>query len=148
MGNRLPFCILRGAIYYWRRRLPRPSKMSVEFSLGTKDERIARRLCLGLATESDRAFAVLREGGMTPQQTDDYMRRKFVEHRAKMDAVHLVGLDRDSDWRPEVNASKATALALNTLALRGQYAQVDRDRTDLSGDPDAGEVLRLAVDYI
>lgn len=148
MGNRLPFCIRRGAIYYWRRRLPSPSKMSVEFSLGTKDERIARRLCLALATESDRAFAVLREGGMTPQQTDDYMRQKFVEHRAKMDAVHLVGLDRDSDWRPDVIASKAAALALNTLALRGQYAQVDRDRTDLSGDPDAGEVLRLAVDFI
>jgi hypothetical protein len=45
MGTRLPFCIRRGAIFYWRRRLPSPAKMSVEFSLGTKDERVARRLC-------------------------------------------------------------------------------------------------------
>lgn len=44
MGTRLPFCIRRGAMFYCRRRLPSPSKMSVEFSLGTKDERIARGL--------------------------------------------------------------------------------------------------------
>lgn len=74
MGTRLPFCIRRGAIYYWRRRLPSPSKMSVEFSLGTKDERVARRLCSVLAIESDRAFALVREGGMTPEQSEVFIR--------------------------------------------------------------------------
>ncbi|SFD01983.1 DUF6538 domain-containing protein [Devosia psychrophila] len=73
MGTRLPFCIRRGAIFYWRRRLPSPAKMSVEFSLGTKDERVARRLCFLLAIESDRAFTVMREGGMTPEQAEVFI---------------------------------------------------------------------------
>lgn len=44
MGTKLQFCILQGATFYWRRRLPRPFKMSMEFSLGTKDLRVVRGL--------------------------------------------------------------------------------------------------------
>lgn len=142
MGTRLPFCIRRGAIYYWRRRLPSPSKISVEFSLGTKDERVARRLSSLLAIDSDRAFAVMREGGMTPEQSEDFIRHKFAEHRAKLDLVHAVGLDGGGDWKSQINASKAAALAFNTLALRGRDGEVEP--SSMADDPDAEEVLRLA----
>jgi len=142
MGTRLPFCIRRGAIYYWRRRLPSPSKMSVEFSLGTKDERVARRLCSVLAIESDRAFALVREGGMTPEQSEVFIRHKFAEHRAKLELVHIVGLDSQRDWKSEIKASKATALAFNTLALRGRTGEVEP--SFIGDDPDADEVLGLA----
>lgn len=142
MGTRLPFCIRRGAIFYFRRRLPSPAKMSVEFSLGTKDERVARRLCSLLAIESDRAFAVMREGGMTPEQSEDFIRHKFAEHRAKLDLVHAVGLDGGGDWKSQINASKAAALAFNTLALRGRDGEVEP--SFITDDPDADEVLRLA----
>lgn len=142
MGTRLPFCIRRGAIFYWRRRLPSPAKMSVEFSLGTKDERVARRLCSLLAIESDRAFAVMREGGMTPEQAEVFIRHKFAEHRAKLELVHIVGLDSRRDWKSEINASKAVALAFNTLALRGRTGEVEP--SFIEDDPDADEVLRLA----
>lgn len=142
MGTRLPFCIRRGAIFYWRRRLPSPAKMSVEFSLGTKDERAARRLCSLLAMESDRAFALVREGGMTPEQSEVFIRHKFAEHRAKLELVHIVGLDSQRDWKSEIKASKATALAFNTLALRGRTGEVDP--SFIEDDPDADEVLGLA----
>lgn len=142
MGTRLPFCIRRGAIFYWRRRLPSPSKMSVEFSLGTKDERVARRLCSLLAIDSDRAFAVLREGGMTPEQSEVFIRHKFAEHRAKLELVHIVGLDSQRDWKSEIKASKATALAFNTLALRGRTGEVEP--SFIEDDPDADEVLGMA----
>lgn len=52
MGTKLPFCILRGTTFYWRRRLPSPFKMSVEFSLGTKDLRVARGLSSMLTIET------------------------------------------------------------------------------------------------
>jgi integrase len=142
MGTRLPFCIRRGAIFYWRRRLPSPAKMSVEFSLGTKDERVARRLCSLLAIDSDRAFAVVREGGMTPEQAEAFMRHKFAEHRAKLELVHIVSLDSRRDWKSEIKASKATALAFNTLALRGRTGEVEP--SFIEDDPDADEVLGLA----
>ena len=142
MGTRLPFCIRRGATFYFRRRLPSPAKMSVEFSLGTKDERVARRLCSLLAIDSDRAFAVLREGGMTPEQSEDFIRHKFAEHRAKLDLVHVVGLDGSGDWKSQINASKAAALAFNTLALRGRDGEVEP--SFIADDPDADEILRLA----
>nr|WP_295884961.1 site-specific integrase [uncultured Devosia sp.] len=146
MGTRLPFCLRRGATFYWRRRLPSPSKMSVEFSLGTKDERVARRLCSVLAAESDRAFVVLREGGMTPDQIEVLMRHKFAEHRAQIELLHVVGLDSRSDWKTEVNASRAAALAMNTLAVRGRRAQIDP--ASLPDDADADDLSRLAQQNI
>lgn len=142
MGTRLPFCLRRGATFYWRRRLPSPSKMSVEFSLGAKDQRVARRLCSVLAADSDRAFVVLREGGRTPEQIEVLMRHKFAEHRAQIDLVHVVGLDSRSNWKAEVNASRAAALALNTLAVRGQRGQLDS--ASAPDGADADDVLRLA----
>ena len=142
MGTRLPFCIRRGAIFYFRRRLPSPSKMSVEFSLGTKDERVARRLSSLLAIDSDRAFAVVREGGMTPEQSEVFIRHKFAEHRAKLELVHIVGLDSQRDWKSENKASKATALACNTRALRGRPGEIEP--SSIEDDPDADEVLGLA----
>ena len=77
MGTKLPFCILRGTTFYWRRRLPSPFKMSVEFSLGTKDLRIARGLSSMLTIETDRAFAVLREAKMTPKKVDTFAKQNL-----------------------------------------------------------------------
>ncbi len=76
MGTRLPFCIRRGAIFYWRRRLPSPSKMSVEFSLGTKDERVARRLTDPLGRQAGllgdgrdlRSLQVCRSGSQSSKE--------------------------------------------------------------------------------
>ena len=124
MGTKLPFCILRGTTFYWRRRLPRPFKMSVEFSLGTKDLRVARGLSFMLTIETDRAFAVLREGKMTPEQVDTFARQKFTEHSAKLSAVHQLALDRHTPWQDEIVATRAAAIAMSLLAHHGRSAQL------------------------
>lgn len=124
MGTKLPFCILRGTTFYWRRRLPSPFKMSVEFSLGTKDLRVARGLSFMLTIETDRAFAVLREGKMTPEQVDTFARQKFAEHSARLSAVHLLARDRKTPWQDEVVATRAAAIAMSLLAHHGRSAQL------------------------
>jgi integrase len=124
MGTKLPFCILRGTTFYWRRRLPSPFKMSVEFSLGTKDLRVARGLSSMLTIETDRAFAVLREGKMTPEQVDTFARQKFAEHSARLSAVHLLARDRKTPWQDEIVATRAAAIAMSLLAHHGRSAQL------------------------
>jgi integrase len=124
MGTKLPFCILRGMTFYWRRRLPSPFKMSVEFSLGTKDLRVARGLSSMLTIETDRAFAVLREGKMTPEQVDTFAKQKFAEHSARLSAVHLLARDRQTPWQDEIVATRAAAIAMSLLAHHGRSAQV------------------------
>lgn len=124
MGTKLPFCIPRGTTFYWRRRLPSPFKMSVEFSMGTKDLRVARGLSSILTIEADRAFAVLREGKMTPEQVDTFTRRKFAEHSARLSAVHLLARDRMTPWQDEIGATSAAAIAISLLAHHGRSAQL------------------------
>ncbi|MDP2782880.1 DUF6538 domain-containing protein, partial [Devosia sp.] len=124
MGTKLPFCILRGTTFYWRRRLPSPCKMSVEFSLCTKDLRVARGLSSMLTIETDRAFAVLREGKMTPEQVDTFARQKFAEHSAKLSAVHHLGRDLKSPWKDEIDATRAATIAMSLLAHHGRSAQL------------------------
>ena len=124
MGTKLPFCILRGTTFYWRRRLPSPFKMSVEFSLGTKDLRVARGLSSMLTIETDRAFAVLREGKMTPEQVDTFAKQKFAEQSAKLSALHLLARDRKAPWQDDIDATRAAAIAMSLLAHRGRSAQL------------------------
>jgi integrase len=124
MGTKLPFCIQRGTTFYWRRRLPSPFKMFVEFSLGTKDLRVARGLSSMLTIETDRAFAVLREGKMTPEQVDRFARQKFAEHSAKLSAVHQLARDRKTPWQDEIVATRAAAIAMSLLAHHGRSAQL------------------------
>ncbi|WP_108395842.1 DUF6538 domain-containing protein [Devosia submarina] len=124
MGTKLPFCILRGTTFYWRRRLPSPFKMSVEFSLGTKDLRVARGLSSMLTIETDRAFAVLREGKMTPEQVDYFARQKFAEHRDRLSELHEVERDLKSSWQEEVIATRAAAIAMSILAQHGRSANL------------------------
>lgn len=143
MGTKLPFCILRGTTFYWRRRLPTPFKMSVEFSLGTKDLRVARGLSSMLTIETDRAFAVLREGKMTPEQVDTFARQKFAEHSARLNAVHQLARDRQTPWQDEIVATRAAAIAMSLLAHHGRSAQL----SDFPGTTDgelSSEVMQCA----
>lgn len=143
MGTELPFCIVRGTTFYWRRRLPSPFKMSVEFSLGTKDLRVARGLSCMLTIETDRAFAVLREGKMTPEQVDRFARQKFAEHSAKLNAVHQLARDLRTPFQDELNATRAGAIAMSLLAQRGRSAQLS-DFPGIADEEIGDDVARQA----
>lgn len=137
MGTKLPFCILRGTTFYWRRRLPSPFKMSVEISLGTKDLRVARGRSSMLA-----GLQYCVKGKMTPEQVETFARQKFAEHSAKLSTVHHLGRDLKTPWQDEIIATRPAAIAMTLLAQHGRSAQLSDYPGIMDGELDSGLIQK------
>ena len=100
----IPNVIRRGAIYYWRRRLPQRqgcSSFFVSISLKTADSRIARRRSARLTAVSHDLFEYGRQGMLTDEQVTAIMRS-----HARENDEYLAGeaaLDRMRGGRPAKN---------------------------------------------
>jgi len=88
MRRAVQFCSLRNQASYWRRRIP-GSRAYVDFSLGTRDWRVAQQLSCVLTLESERAFGSLREGNMTEEQVKAFMKLCFKKHQDKLRSLTI-----------------------------------------------------------
>ncbi|MFL1875985.1 DUF6538 domain-containing protein [Hansschlegelia beijingensis] len=87
----------RGAVYYWRRRLPaeiacRIGKSHLEISLRTMDSRIARFRGAQMSALAERLFAMPISAILTKQQASDLFTAAFTMHLVKM--MQLREIDR------------------------------------------------------
>lgn len=124
MRRAVQFCSLRNQAYYWRRRIP-GSDAYVDFSLGTRDWRVAQQLSCVLTLESERAFGSLREGSMTEEQVKAFMKLCFKRHQDKLRNLTTLALDSGHAIQDEIVANRVAAHAHLALAQRGLNAQAD-----------------------
>lgn len=92
MCRAVQFCSLRNQAYFWRRRIP-GSDAYVDFSLGTRDWRVARQLSCVLTLESERSLAGLREGSMTEEQVKAFTRLCLKKYQEKLRSLAMLALD-------------------------------------------------------
>lgn len=139
MRRTIQFCSQRNQVFYWRRRIPNSAGF-VDFSLGTRDWHIAQQLSSLLALESERAFVVLREGKMTEEQVQAFLKQCFLKHQSKLRSLTVLALDSGHDIRDEISANLVAAhahLALANGGLNGQAeptgdAVFDRNATKMA----------------
>lgn len=137
----VPFLYRRGAIYYWRRRIP-GLKNPIAFSLGTPDPRLARRLGLSLASICETLFHRKGFAAMNAQQAQSFLHKVMVRYRTKFELQEMVALQGGSSWRTEHIATRAAAVAYNLLAERGKSATITRDEAQrLADEPDGDKLL-------
>ncbi|AVF02297.1 hypothetical protein C4375_00160 [Devosia sp. I507] len=122
MHRAVQFCSLRNHAYYWRRRIP-SSRAYVDFSLGTRDWRVAQQLSCVLTLESERAFGSLREGNMTEEQVKAFMKLCFKKHQDKLRNLTMLALDSGDSIQEEITANRVAAHAHFALAQGGLDAQ-------------------------
>lgn len=78
----IPHVIRRGAIYYWRRRLPpldRCKARLITLSLNTANPRIARQRAAHLTAKSQQPFEKVRRGMLTDTEFKAIMRLAAIE---------------------------------------------------------------------
>ena len=94
---RIPYAYRRGAIYYWRRRVPGLQKPIV-ISLGTSDPRLARNLSLILASASATICTTNGFAAMNHEQAQRFLRETVVAHRNRVAEIERVRADCGEDW--------------------------------------------------
>ncbi len=95
----IPHVIRRGAIYYWRRRLPplSPCKARViTLSLHTADARLARQKAAFLTAQSQHPFEKARRGMLNDTEITTIMRLAALEIEERYKIAHLEGLVADA----------------------------------------------------
>jgi integrase len=93
----IPHVIRRGAIYYWRRRLPpslppRCKAGLITLSLKTADSRLARQRAAYLTARSQQPFEKVRRGMLTETEFKAIMRLAAIEIEEVYKKDHLEGL--------------------------------------------------------
>lgn len=139
---RIPYAYRRGAIYYWRRRVPGLQKPIV-ISLGTSDPRLARNLSLILASASATICTTNGFAAMNHEQAQRFLRETFVAHRNRVAEIERVRADCGEDWAEERRATRAAAIAFNLLADRGGGARLTpQEATELARGEDGHALLK------
>ncbi|HEY0919522.1 DUF6538 domain-containing protein [Devosia sp.] len=139
---RVPYTYRRGAIYYWRRRVP-GLREPITISLGTADPRLAQTLSLILAGASATIITANGFAGMNHDQAQTFLREALVAQRERVANIERVRIDAGEAWEEERRATRAAAIAFSLLADRGRSAQLTQDEAaDLAGHPDGRALLR------
>jgi len=120
---RIPYTYRRGAIYYWRRRIP-GLQQPITLSLGTPDPRLARTLSLILASASATICTANGFAAMNQDQAQAFLRETFLTHRDRIAMIERVRVDSGEDWEEERRATRAAAIAFSLLADRGRGARL------------------------
>lgn len=86
----------RGAVYWWRRRLPfsdcKNGSSRIEVSLGTRTAEAARRVAAAVTFESERLKDKSAKGMLTPEQTRQLLTQVARRHAAKLDTAAATDL--------------------------------------------------------
>lgn len=134
----------RGAVYWWRRRLPRHGRAHVcgersqeyiQGSLGVRELGVARRLAAHLTAWSERLFADSRAGMLQQTEINSLLQGELHRLRRKFSAQSAC--DRaDGKRETEARHDRITAEALALVATRGlkfDITPADRQRLQSNG---------------
>ncbi|WP_158806909.1 DUF6538 domain-containing protein [Beijerinckia sp. L45] len=127
----IPHVIRRGAVYYWRRRLPSalaesPRSGTLLFGLRTRDPRRARFLAGQITALADRLFVDVMDQRLDHSQLQTIFRSAFTRHLDKLEAV--VARERvapDFDAEDSRRSDQVMAWVYRLLETRGATAHVD-----------------------
>ena len=124
----IPNVSRRGAVYYWRKRLPHSPRCKpgfISISLKTADARIARFKATRLAASSLMAFEKVRRGMLTREEINAIIRIKAQEIDADIEAemvafrsnggmpnTNMLGLGWDEYWAVMAEAQRRRASVL------------------------------------
>ncbi|WP_273504942.1 DUF6538 domain-containing protein [Fulvimarina manganoxydans] len=125
----------RGAVYYWRKRLPdrlaeRIGLTHVKLSLRTRDPQEARYLgaCLNKMA-AELLMSVLPE--ITREQLQSLFRKTFEQHRRKLALLaDFARSERGFMPSQEIQEETATGWAYQHFSRNGLHASVDEDARD------------------
>lgn len=125
----------RGAVHWWRRRLPCPCggsrPGSVQLSLGVRELGTARRLATHLTARSEIVFAKVRSGMLTQQQSNTILQGELQRLREKF-ASHNAHDLLENIRREEARIDRIVAEVYALVAARDlQFELSDADRVRL-----------------
>lgn len=151
----IPHVVRRGAIYYWRRRLPSAlaeSKKSANLILGlrTSDPGRARFLAGQISALVDLCFfPAVMNCNLSQAQLQQIFRNVFTRHLDKLERVAArERMEPDFDAEKSRASDKVMGWVYRLLETRGQNAVVDaRARTQMAAEgmnhSDAAEVAAM-----
>ena len=126
-----PNLVRRGAVYHWRRRLPRSLVSFIgcthlRISLNTKDSKKARHFGAHLDAMAMDVFSARSTQVMSRAQLAQLFRAANAQHKAKLDLLADIERGRPTSDRSELLAIElARGEAYALLSARGAAAQLD-----------------------
>ena len=137
-----PYLFRRGAVYWWRRRLPATPKTCgrrppahVQASLGVREIALARPLAAHLTAWSEDTFAALRTGMLSTDQMNRLLQDQVAGLRSKHAALSAGDL-LDGNRAAEARRDRIAAAAFSLVAARGITLAItpdDRERLRAEG---------------
>lgn len=135
----------RGAVYYWRRRIPprlvgMGGRSHLRMSLRTKEPAQARALAVHLDATAMDVFMSADAPALSQQQLEAIFQQALRDHARKLDTIRAMDL-RDGLRGPDILAEedRAAGLAYTVLARRGTSATItpaERERLSAAGEAD------------
>src|SRR5664279_2996380 len=143
------YLLRRGAIYYWRRRLPRAGgddrkAHHLVLSLATSILARARLLAAHLNVVAEEVFR--NAAMMNAQQLNDVFRNVLQTHVSKLDRVVAAeSAAVDFDWRDSVRIDEHWHWVYRLLGMRGSNTEVDENAAALMRTAEYSEEDIFAV---
>lgn len=137
-----PYLFRRGAVYWWRRRLPTNTqtcgsraRIHLQASLGVRELASARTLSAHLTAWSETAFAAMRTGMLASDQINTLLQGEIGRLRTRYAA--LAAIDQfDGTRTAEARQDRVAATAYDLIAARGlafDITPADRQRWQTEG---------------
>ena len=124
----IPHVIRRGAIYYWRRRLPRSTHCArrlITLSLETADPRRARQKAAWLTARSQHAFERAREGMLNETEIKAIMRLAALDIEERYKASHLESLVADAVGRATAKSARSRTCQMRWTVKKNVLSNQD-----------------------
>lgn len=118
----------RGAVYWWRRRLPvvagRPGML--QLSLGTRELRVAGRIAAAVTMESEGVLGQMQRGGLSAAQAKAWLEHVVREQHERLRRLSLAEGSNSAPgaWEENRQADLGAGHAYRLLAERGASAEV------------------------
>lgn len=137
-----PYVFKRGAVYWWRRRLPVGTEsralVPTEISLNTKELHEAKKTAADVTQASDRLLPLLRDKMISAEDAKKVLVKVALSHSAKLDAVAANEIAYGADVESSRRADIATGWAYRLLAAHGKNARI--------GEHEVREMLSAGID--
>lgn len=121
-----PYVFKRGAVYWWRRRLPNGTDsralVPTEISLNTKELHEAKKIAADVTQASERLLPLLRDKMISAEDAKKILVKVALAHSAKLDAVAANEIAYGADVESSRRADIATGWAYRLLAAHGKNA--------------------------
>lgn len=126
----------RGAVYWWRRRLPVVAGRSgvLQLSLGTREVRVAGQISAAVTMASDEVMRQMADGGLSAAQAKAWLAHVVREQHERLRRLSLAEMSDGAPgaWDENRQADLGAGHAYRLLAERGASADVtEADRATL-----------------